>query len=116
MIFFGFLTAKSSVRNLFSHIFDGYLTNLVLKKVSLKIQSIETSLIIFSQIFQLLVHSICAAEYSMAFDILKKVNPKEAEFLKEGKIPYKVRFRFGGDAFPPLVYFKVSNSHYYLCH
>ena len=61
------------------------------------------------QIFQLLVHSICAAEYSMAFDILKRVNPKEAEFLKDSKIPYKVRFRFGGDSFPPLVYFKVSH-------
>ena len=43
----------------------------------------------------------------MAFDILKKVNPKEAEFLRDSKIPYRVRFRFGGESFPPIVYFKV---------
>lgn len=60
------------------------------------------------QMFRLLKHSVCAAENSLSLEILRKVCPKEAEFFKDNKcIQIRVRFRFGGDEFPPLIFFKV---------
>ncbi|KAK3598598.1 hypothetical protein CHS0354_039620 [Potamilus streckersoni] len=59
------------------------------------------------QMFRLLKHAVCAAESSLSVEILKKVCPKEAEFLNDRCCPIKVRFRFGGAEFPPMIFFKV---------
>lgn len=59
------------------------------------------------QMFRLLKHSVCAAENSLSHEILRKVCPKEAEFFKDKSLQVRVRFRFGGEEFPPLIYFKV---------
>lgn len=59
------------------------------------------------QMFKLLKHSICAAEHSLSYEILRKVSPKEAEFFKDPSCNIKVRFRFGGSEFPPEIFFKI---------
>ncbi|CAH1781799.1 unnamed protein product [Owenia fusiformis] len=59
------------------------------------------------QMFSLLKHAVCAAEHSLTYEILRKVSPKEAEFLKDPSMNVRVRFRFGGTEFPPMIYFKI---------
>ncbi|XP_050389200.1 uncharacterized protein CXorf58 [Patella vulgata] len=59
------------------------------------------------QMFRLLKHSLCAAETSLSYEILRKVCPAEAEFFKDKSSQIKVRFRFGGGEFPPMIFFKV---------
>ncbi|CAG5126190.1 unnamed protein product [Candidula unifasciata] len=59
------------------------------------------------QMFRLLKHSVCAAENSLSFEILRKVSPLEAKMLCDKSQQVKVRFRFGGEEFPPLIFFKI---------
>lgn len=59
------------------------------------------------QMFRLLKHAICAAENSISNEILRKVAPKEAEFLSDKCSQIRVRFRFGGGEFPPMIFFKI---------
>lgn len=59
------------------------------------------------QMFKLLKHAVCAAENSLSQEILRKVAPKEAEFLSDKCCQVRVRFRFGGGEFPPMIFFKV---------
>lgn len=59
------------------------------------------------QLFRLLKHTICAAEHCLTNDILRKLQPSEAELLKDTKMAYKVRFRFAGEEFPPILVFKI---------
>ncbi|XP_054571625.1 uncharacterized protein CXorf58 homolog [Eptesicus fuscus] len=58
-------------------------------------------------IFQLLKHTICAAEYCLTYDILKNVSPLEAAFAKDPGMNCKVKFRFSGERFPPFIVFKI---------
>ncbi|XP_055978036.1 uncharacterized protein CXorf58 homolog [Sorex fumeus] len=58
-------------------------------------------------IFQLLKHTICAVEHYVTYEILKKVSPSEGELIKDPSMKYKVRFRFGGETFPPYIVFKI---------
>ncbi|XP_074157017.1 uncharacterized protein CXorf58 homolog isoform X1 [Sminthopsis crassicaudata] len=57
--------------------------------------------------FQLLKHTICAAENCVTHEILKKVCPLEAALVRDPSVPCKVRFRFGGKNFPPFIVFKI---------
>ncbi|XP_077743993.1 uncharacterized protein CXorf58 homolog isoform X1 [Canis aureus] len=59
------------------------------------------------RIFKLLKHTVCAAEYCVTREILKKVSPLEAELVKDPSMKYKVRFRFSGETFPPFIVFKI---------
>ncbi|XP_072900676.1 uncharacterized protein CXorf58 homolog isoform X1 [Hemitrygon akajei] len=70
---------------------------------------IQTSWISYrnKQLFRLLKHTICAAEHCLTTDILRKLQPSEAELLKDIKMAYKVRFRFAGEEFPPFLVFKI---------
>ncbi|XP_074248329.1 uncharacterized protein CXorf58 homolog isoform X2 [Saimiri boliviensis] len=58
-------------------------------------------------IFQLLKHAICAAEFFVTHEILKKVTPLEAKLLKDPTMKCKIRFRFRGETFPPFIVFKI---------
>ncbi|XP_028935567.1 putative uncharacterized protein CXorf58 homolog [Ornithorhynchus anatinus] len=58
-------------------------------------------------LFQLLKHTICAAEHCVTQEILKKVSPLEADLVKDPSMRCKVRFRFGGENFPPFIVFKI---------
>uniref|UniRef100_A0A8B7UEZ1 Uncharacterized protein n=1 Tax=Castor canadensis TaxID=51338 RepID=A0A8B7UEZ1_CASCN len=70
-------------------------------------------------IFQLLKHTICAAEQFVAHEILKTVSPIEAKLVKDPSMKCKVRFRFNGETFPPFIVFKIflhgdgSNNKYF---
>uniref|UniRef100_A0A8W8J029 Uncharacterized protein n=1 Tax=Magallana gigas TaxID=29159 RepID=A0A8W8J029_MAGGI len=59
------------------------------------------------QMFRLLKHAVCAAENSLSKEILRKVCPKEAELLDDKVQQVRVRFRFGGQEFPPMIFFKI---------
>ncbi|XP_029786554.1 putative uncharacterized protein CXorf58 homolog [Suricata suricatta] len=58
-------------------------------------------------IFHLLKHTICAAELCATHEILKEVSPLEAKLVKDPSLKCKVRFRFSGETFPPVIVFKV---------
>ncbi|CAF1305344.1 unnamed protein product, partial [Didymodactylos carnosus] len=64
------------------------------------------------QMFRLLKHAVCAAEHALSNDILRRLCPKEAELLKDPSLTVKVKFRFGGTEFPPVIYFKVFVRNY----
>ncbi|XP_076820388.1 uncharacterized protein CXorf58-like isoform X1 [Clavelina lepadiformis] len=59
------------------------------------------------QMFILLKHAVRAAEQSWTYDILRKISPKEAELLNDPSVKARVRFRFGGTEFPPIILFKI---------
>ncbi|XP_072370138.1 uncharacterized protein CXorf58 homolog [Scyliorhinus torazame] len=59
------------------------------------------------QLFRLLKHTICAAEHCLTTDILRKLQPADVELLKDTSMSYKVRFRFAGEEFPPILVFKI---------
>uniref|UniRef100_UPI00398E8FCA uncharacterized protein CXorf58 homolog isoform X2 n=1 Tax=Pristiophorus japonicus TaxID=55135 RepID=UPI00398E8FCA len=59
------------------------------------------------QLFCLLKHTICAAEHCLTTDILRKLQPSDAELLRDTSMAYKVRFRFAGEEFPPILVFKI---------
>uniref|UniRef100_A0A0B6ZF76 Uncharacterized protein n=1 Tax=Arion vulgaris TaxID=1028688 RepID=A0A0B6ZF76_9EUPU len=63
------------------------------------------------QMFRLLKHSVCAAEYSLSYEILRKVIPREAQLLNDKSQQVKIRFRFGGEEFPPMIFFKIFIHH-----
>ncbi|XP_007989494.1 uncharacterized protein CXorf58 homolog [Chlorocebus sabaeus] len=58
-------------------------------------------------IFRLLKHAICAAEFYVTHEILKKVSPLEAKLIKDPTMQCKIRFRFRGETFPPFIVFKI---------
>ncbi|XP_017508708.1 uncharacterized protein CXorf58 homolog [Manis javanica] len=58
-------------------------------------------------IFQLLKHTICAAENRVTHEMLKEVSPLEAELVKDPSMKCKVRFGFSGKTFPPVIMFKI---------
>ncbi|XP_034341946.1 uncharacterized protein CXorf58 homolog [Arvicanthis niloticus] len=67
-------------------------------------------------LFKLLKHTVCAAEFCVAHELLKKVSPIEAALLKDPSMECKVRFRFSGETFPPCIVFKIffkSDGHGY---
>ncbi|RNA18367.1 hypothetical protein BpHYR1_005345 [Brachionus plicatilis] len=59
------------------------------------------------QMFRLLKHAICAAEYSLSKEILRKVAPQESNLLNDPIFNVKIKFRFAGSEFPPFIVFKI---------
>uniref|UniRef100_A0A671DT98 Uncharacterized protein n=1 Tax=Rhinolophus ferrumequinum TaxID=59479 RepID=A0A671DT98_RHIFE len=57
--------------------------------------------------FRLLKQTICAAEHCVTHEIVKKVSPLEADLVKDPSMKCKVKFRFGGETFPPFIVFKI---------
>eukprot|EP01135_Chromosphaera_perkinsii_P004294 Nk52_evm6s276 gene=Nk52_evmTU6s276 len=62
------------------------------------------------KIFLSLKLLICRAEKTMTFEVLRRMIPDEANLLNDPTITSRVRFRFGGTSFPPVVLFKVFAS------
>ncbi|KAM4819436.1 uncharacterized protein CXorf58 homolog isoform 1-T3 [Thomomys bottae] len=79
------------------------------KQQKISAQIIQRNWLIYldKSLFQLLKHTICAAEYYASYEILKKVSPIEAQLVKDPSMKYKVRFRFNGEKFPPYIVFKI---------
>lgn len=59
------------------------------------------------QIFKLLKYAICAAEHSLTKEVIRKISPTEAQLLNDPTCNAKIRFRFGGTEYPPMILFKV---------
>jgi len=57
--------------------------------------------------FQIMKKAINSAEHSLTNEILRKINPREAELLNDPVFKSKLRFRFAGEEFPPFIVFKV---------
>lgn len=62
------------------------------------------------RVFTVLKKAICAAEHSLTSEVLRKISPNEAELLKDPTLQAKLKFRFGGSSFPPVVLFKIFTS------
>ncbi|XP_048397126.1 uncharacterized protein CXorf58 homolog isoform X3 [Stegostoma tigrinum] len=59
------------------------------------------------QLFRLLKHTICAAEHCLTTNILRKLQLSDVELLKDTSLSHKIRFRFAGEEFPPILVFKI---------
>ncbi|KAJ3010368.1 UNVERIFIED_CONTAM: putative protein CXorf58 [Siphonaria sp. JEL0065] len=71
----------------------------------------------YRTVFQALKAALYKAERTVSIDIMKKLCPREAAFVTDPITQPRVRFRFGGEAFPPNILFKVytksMNVHYF---
>ncbi|KAI8588208.1 hypothetical protein BDZ88DRAFT_203122 [Geranomyces variabilis] len=81
-----------------------------------KIQKLWKSFLM-RRTFHWLKESLIRAERSMTMEILRRLCPKEAELMRDPVVQAKVRFRFGGQTFPPTIMYKIytksSSVHYY---
>lgn len=59
------------------------------------------------QMFQLMKYAVCSADNCLTHEIMRKINPVEAELLNDPVFKAKIRFRFTGVEFPPYIVFKV---------
>ncbi|KAI8801920.1 hypothetical protein BJ742DRAFT_913022 [Cladochytrium replicatum] len=66
--------------------------------------------------FLWLKHLLLQSEQTLTLEVLRKLSPKEAELLKDPIVQARVRFRLGGEEFPPVIYYKIftkgMNVHY----
>ncbi|KAJ3296606.1 putative protein CXorf58 [Rhizoclosmatium sp. JEL0117] len=71
----------------------------------------------YRAIFQALKAALYKSERTVSIDIMKKLCPREAEFVTDPIMQPRVRFRFGGEMFPPRIMYKVytksKNVHYF---
>eukprot|EP00063_Salmo_salar_P076845 XP_014051680.1 PREDICTED: putative uncharacterized protein CXorf58 homolog isoform X3 [Salmo salar] len=59
------------------------------------------------RLFQLMSLTVRAAEHCLAPAILRQLSPREADLVRDPSMHCKVRFRFSGSQFPPLIVFKI---------
>lgn len=59
------------------------------------------------QMFKLLKYAVCTADHTLTYDIMRKINPAEAQLFNDPVFQAKIRFRFAGEEFPPFIVFKV---------
>ncbi|XP_056313233.1 uncharacterized protein CXorf58 homolog [Danio aesculapii] len=62
------------------------------------------------RLFKLLMNTVRSAEQCLASAVLRQLSPKEAELLKDPSLKCKLRFRFAGPRFPPLLVFKIFHT------
>ncbi|KAK6316771.1 uncharacterized protein CXorf58 homolog [Coregonus clupeaformis] len=58
-------------------------------------------------LFQLMSRTVRAAEHCLAPAILRQLSPREADLVRDPSMHCKVRFRFSGSQFPPVIVFKI---------
>mmetsp|Transcript_10601 Transcript_10601/g.25796 ORF Transcript_10601/g.25796 Transcript_10601/m.25796 type:complete len:373 (+) Transcript_10601:59-1177(+) len=59
------------------------------------------------RVFQYLRHAVCRAEDSLTHQVLRRINPIEAMILRDPTLNARLRFRFAGADFPPVILYKV---------
>ncbi|XP_021474422.2 putative uncharacterized protein CXorf58 homolog isoform X2 [Oncorhynchus mykiss] len=59
------------------------------------------------RLFQLMSLTVRAAEHCLAPAILRQLSPREADLVRDPSMHCKVRFRFSGSQFPPVIVFKI---------
>lgn len=69
------------------------------------------------KVFRVLKDNLYKAERAMTVEILKRLAPTEAQFISDTVAQPRVRFRFGGVTFPPIMFYKIysrgRNVHYF---
>jgi len=67
--------------------------------------------------FQILKNSLNEIKKLCTNEILRKLNPRESVLFDDPLSRGKIRFRFGGETFPPYIYYKIyssgQNIHYF---
>ncbi|ORY24917.1 hypothetical protein LY90DRAFT_675024, partial [Neocallimastix californiae] len=67
--------------------------------------------------FQILKNSLYEMKKLCTNEILRKLNPRESMLFNDPLSQGKIRFRFGGETFPPYIYYKIysngQNIHYF---
>ncbi|ORX43383.1 hypothetical protein BCR36DRAFT_336001 [Piromyces finnis] len=67
--------------------------------------------------FKILKNSLYEIRKLCTDEILRKLNPRESVLFNDPLSQGKVRFRFGGETFPPYIYYKIysngQNIHYF---
>ena len=59
------------------------------------------------RVFAYLRHAVCRAEDSLTHQVLRKISPVEAFILRDPTLHARLRFRFGGTSFPPVILYKI---------
>jgi len=59
------------------------------------------------RVFAYLRHAVCRAEDSLTHQVLRKISPIEAFILRDPTLHARLRFRFGGSSFPPVILYKI---------
>ncbi|XP_017540557.1 putative uncharacterized protein CXorf58 homolog isoform X1 [Pygocentrus nattereri] len=59
------------------------------------------------KLFHLLMNTVRSAEQCVSPAVLRQVSPLEASLLTDRSLQCKVRFRFSGPQFPPVIVFKI---------
>uniref|UniRef100_A0A4W4H2S5 Uncharacterized protein n=1 Tax=Electrophorus electricus TaxID=8005 RepID=A0A4W4H2S5_ELEEL len=59
------------------------------------------------RLFRLLLNTVRSAEQCLTPAVLRQLSPREAHLLRDPSLPCKVRFRFSGSQFPPVIVFKI---------
>ncbi|XP_076867701.1 uncharacterized protein CXorf58 homolog isoform X2 [Brachyhypopomus gauderio] len=59
------------------------------------------------RLFRLLLNTVRSAEHCPTPAVLRQLSPREAHLLRDPSSPCKVRFRFSGSQFPPVIVFKI---------
>lgn len=62
------------------------------------------------RLFRELKFVVERTEKALTPDLLRRLSPKEAELLLDPVLKVVVRFRFGGESFPPSIFYKVHAS------
>jgi hypothetical protein len=57
--------------------------------------------------FSWLKSNLLKAQHTGSSDILRRLSPKEAQILKDPTSKSRIRFRFGGTCFPPIILYKI---------
>ena len=62
------------------------------------------------RIFKIFKAAVCAAENSLTRDIVRKLSPSEAALLQDPAVRARIKFRLGGETFPPTILYKIFFS------
>lgn len=62
------------------------------------------------RVFKLFKQAVCGAESSFTRDIIRKLNPSDAALLQDPAVRARVKFRLGGECFPPIILYKIFFS------
>ncbi|KAB5522210.1 hypothetical protein PHYPO_G00157020 [Pangasianodon hypophthalmus] len=62
------------------------------------------------KVFKLLMNTVRSAEECLTPAVLRQLSPREANLLRDSSLQCKVRFRFSGPQFPPVIVFKIFHT------
>ena len=62
------------------------------------------------RIFRIFKEAICAAEKSLTRDVIRKLSPSDAALLQDPAVRARIKFRLGGESYPPVILYKIFFS------